>query len=34
MRFNDSFRSDWDVFIATEYIVCMEIQVKINKAVK
>ena len=30
----DSFRSNWDVFIATKYIIRMEIHVKINEAVK
>ena len=34
MRFNDSFRSDCDVFIATKYIIRMEIHVKINDAVE
>ena len=34
MRFNDSFRSDWDVFIVTKYIIRMEIHVKINEALK
>ena len=34
MHFNDSFRSDWDVFIVTNYIIRVEIHVKINEAVK
>ena len=31
MRFNGFFRSDRDVFIATKYIIRMEVHVKINE---